>query len=415
MIEDIAPPADMMTTQPDDAAAALNRWLTLAALSLVTGLLVGGVVVSLGIYVPVLERAEGWSATAMGTALTGMLLGMSVSGIVAGAVTARIGAKPTILVGTFLAAAACWLASQAHSEAMFLIAVTILGLGIGAGSMVPSIAVITQRFHKERGLGLGIFFAAMALAAAFLPLAVASWIDAYSWRSALQVTGTAIATSSLTVLPLNLRQSIRDTDADAPKSTIGSAILNARFWMITVAMTLSLVGSQGVLYAAVPYFTEGGVSIVAATRIYSIANFVSVPGMFMVGALADRLGAKRVLPLGLVAQAIGTAGLLIAAPHDTGGLIGIALFALFWGGSAGVAPQLGPMLIHDVAGRKNFGTLLGVNAATTGLVGSSAPLLTAVVKADFGGGYAPVFTLYAAMAVVAMALIRLACRGVQAK
>lgn len=395
--------------EPGKPAEDASRWFTLAALSLVTGMLVGGVVVSLGVYLPVLERTEGWNATAMGTALTGMLLSMSLSGIVAGTVTARVGAKPTILVGTIISAAACWLASHAPSEAMFQIAVALLGLGIGAATMVPSIAVISHRFHQQSGLGLGIFFASMALAAAFLPMGVASWIEAYSWRSALQVTGTAVVISGLTVLPLDLRVSHTDADADAPRTTIRAAILNARFWMITVAMTVSLVASQGVLYAAVPYFTDGGVSIVEATQIYSIANFVSVPGMFMIGALADRLGARRVLTWGLVAQTIGTAGLLMAAPHGIAGWIGIALFALFWGGTAGASPQLGPMLILDVAGRKNFGTMLGVNSATTGLIGAIAPLVTALILSA-GRGYGPVFVLYGGFAVLATVLVHLACR-----
>lgn len=367
--------------------------------------------ISIGVYIPVLELGEKWSTEALGMAATAMLLATSLSGIISGVFSDHFNPRYAIIGGALLASMGAWLAGSAPEIGTFIAAAAMIGTGTGLATMVPSILIISHIFGPHRGLGLGAYFATLAMSAGILPTIVSTLIENTGWRSTLHITSATIAVSSMLMvlarIPKLSDRTLPDCKSDISPATgdrVSSAVCTLSFWAIALAMTLSLISVQGVLFSAVAYFVDSGMSSLKAVNVYGAANLIGMPALFAIGALVDRVGARRVLPIGLVVQGIGTFALLIAITGGFTGWVAIAVFALFWGASSGLPSQVGPMLLEDTFGSLHFGALLGTNTAISGILSAFAPLLTALIR-DVGGSYATVFIICSLMALISAPLI----------
>lgn len=388
-----------------------NIWLTLAVLTIASSLMFGGTIVSLGVYVPVLERGEGWAAEHLGAAATVLLFSISISGIVAGFIIERWRTPHVIFAGVLLVGLGCWLGGATASAGTFISAMAVLGTGLGFATIVPSIPLISRLFGPRRGMALGVYFAMLAFSAGVLPMGVSALIENLGWRMTMHVTAVAILMAGLMLLVINPPaapgKEVGAGGADISTKTgipLGPAMTMWGFWALSVGMALALISVQGVLFSVVAYFVASGMTSFKAVNIFGIANMVGMPALFAIGALTDRLGARRVLPVGLLLQGAGTLTLLFAVQQGAVGWMAIGAFILFWGASSGLSPQVGPMLLEDAFGKRHFSALLGINTAVVGILGALGPFLAAWFR-ETGGSFAAVFIACAMMAFVAAPLV----------
>jgi hypothetical protein len=144
-----------------------------------------------------------------------------------------------------------------------------------------------------------------------------------------------------------------------------------------------------------------------AVAIFSFANLMAVPGLFIGGVLTDRHGARAALPAVMVMQALGTLCLLgIGGPMAAEGGAATGGFILLWGLSGGLPSQIGSLRLAELIGTHAFATMLGVTFTTSGLVGALAPLITAELYERSGGYALPVAAC--GVATLAAALMTLA-------
>ncbi|MGZ3376484.1 MAG: MFS transporter, partial [Phenylobacterium sp.] len=87
-----------------------------------------------------------------------------------------------------------------------------------------------------------------------------------------------------------------------------------------------------------------GIPMVAAVSIYSLEGFSGLFGRLGFGLLGDRFGAKPVLVIGLLAQALGALGYVLAG-NLAGFYAAAALFGFIY---SGVMP------LYSVIARENF-------------------------------------------------------------
>jgi MFS family permease len=117
----------------------------------------------------------------------------------------------------------------------------------------------------------------------------------------------------------------------------------------------------------------------AAVSIYSVEGFAGLFGRIVFGILGDRFGAKRILALGLLAQALGALGYLFAA-----GLVGFyAAASLFGFIYAGVMP------LYAVLARENFplrmmGRVIGGTAMAGSLGMATGPVAGGLIYEALG-------------------------------
>jgi MFS family permease len=121
--------------------------------------------------------------------------------------------------------------------------------------------------------------------------------------------------------------------------------------------------------------------MIAAVSIYSVEGLAGMFGRVGFGVLGDRFGAKPVLVFGLLAQAIGALGYILAG-NLAGFYAAAALFGFIY---AGVMP------LYAVIARENFplrmmGTVIGGTAMAGSLGMATGPIAGGLIY-DAVGGY----------------------------
>ncbi len=373
--------------------------------------MIGGPLVSLTVYIPILGKTEGWSEAALGGAASALLVSLSLASMISGALCDRFSARLTILCGGLLAAGGCLAAARTGNAGGFAGAYVAIGAGLGLATLVPSISVISRVFPDRRGLALGLYFSSLALMAAGSPSITGFLATLSGWRMAMMLTGALIA------LALPLLWFVREperasnhasavTDREQAGLSMSRALLLPQYWILLGAMTLVLANTQGVLFTIVSFLVQGGMPLHKATAIYGVANFCAAPAMVIAGLAADRWGARKVFASAAVLQCAGTLALLGVGAPAAMGYLAAALFCLCWGMTSGVASQLGTVLLQDAVGPRHFGALLGINTAITGLLSAMSPVVAALLR-EAGFSQALIFQYLAGACLLAGPLVYL--------
>jgi len=98
----------------------------------------------------------------------------------------------------------------------------------------------------------------------------------------------------------------------------------------------------------------------------------------VLGIIADKSDARRVLAASLLCCALGTLCLLGVSEMHVGAAC-VGAFVLFWGTSTNSFGQLAPVILAERFGPKNLGTLIGIQFAIAGIAGALAPILTGLL------------------------------------
>jgi MFS family permease len=218
------------------------------------------------------------------------------------------------------------------------------------------------------------------------PLA-ARLISNHDWRASLQILAVLTAVIMIPTALLVRRPPALSSDnvvssaRDEPQSeiTIRQAIKSPQF--ITLALTNFLCCSThaGPIFHTVSYAITCGIPLVAAVSIYSVEGLAGLGGRIAFGFLGDRFGAKRVLVLGLLLQALGALAYYFVRQLSAF----YAVAALFGFIYAGVMP------LYAVLARENFplrimGTIIGGTTMAGSLGMAIGPLAGGLIYDTFG-------------------------------
>ncbi len=129
-------------------------------------------------------------------------------------------------------------------------------------------------------------------------------------------------------------------------------------------------------------------------------NFVVIPAYLLFGLVADKVGAKWTLIISICVSAI-SAPLLWISSASSSGMVAITGFALLWGATSSLLPQLTPMLVHEIVGDRHFSLAMGINVLFFGLAMSVGSIFTGWVF-DQGNGYIPAFQALAVLMALAV-------------
>ena len=377
---------------------AKHAWLPVVALSAITLLIQGCTLMSLGVFLPALAADFGGQA---GGAATAFLLAMSLASLAVGWSLGKVGPRSVLLIGIALSAAGYGLAAMAQDRLALTAAMALSGLGVGASTLVPGIAVITRHHVARRGMALAIFLGAAVVAGALVPPFVGAAMAIWTWRAAMLLCAAVMALACPPLVLLVPGNRIDSGQPTAGPDATGAALRNADFCRIVLAMTLLQLAINGVLFAAVASLMAQGLTQSNAVLAYSSANLLGLPALLMGGLLADRLGARRSLIATALLLAAGTMALMGVRALD---MAGVWLFVMIWGVASALPGQSGSMLLADVVEADAFPRLLGLNTAIISLVGALAPLWTDQMRAA-GGGYGLPISVYAALALMAAPII----------
>ena len=407
-------------SKPDPELTSIGGWLVVAAVSIISFLLVGSTLASLGVYLPVLQADFGWSEQQLGNIAAAMLVGLAVSSIAAGWVLNKIGPRNLLFAGIVVTASGAIWAANAANLAQLTGAMAIIGAGVGAATIIPGATVINRWFLHHRGMAMAFFIGSIVVASAAMPTMTDMIIRATDWRTALTVfAGTAFVVGvGLSMLvrfppprePVESGELEGESEESLSGMTVVEGLTYSRFWLLILALILVQLSINGILYNVIGYLIAQGYSSGNAVSIYSIANLFGLPGLFLCGFLADRYGAARVIPVAALVLALGTFALLPVDAGDWFALPVLGTFVILWGMASGIPSQIGPIILAELVGMRAFPTLMGIKGALVSLVGALAPIATGALFTVQGSYHLP-FMVSGLLAVVAVPMFVLANKG----
>ena len=380
-------------------------WVIVAAGSLLSCVAIGALF-SLAVFLQPMSEATGWSRTGISTTMTIDFLVMGVAAFGWGALTDRFGPRIVVVSGVLLLGLGLVLASRAASLLQFQLIYGIV-VGVAAGAVfAPMIATVTGWFDRRRSLAVSLVSAGMGVA----PMTVApfaQWlIQSYDWRTSFLIIGIA---SWVLLIPAALLVRAAPTAAEGPPGapaeggeglTVGRALRTPQFIVLALTFFFCCAAHSGPIFHVVSYALACGLPAMTAVTIYSAEGIAGLAGRLLFGVLGDRYGARRIVVLGLMVQAIGAGAYYFT--RTAGEFYAVAiLFGMAYGGVmplyAVIAREYFPMRI--------MGTVFGGAAMISSLGMALGPALGGWLFDTYGGyGLLYVGSFGVGVAAVAMAL-----------
>ena len=196
----------------------------------------------------------------------------------------------------------------------------------------------------------------------------------------------------------------RPTEVEEVSFTLREATRTATFWLLCLIQGVNSMANTGIHFHTVPHFTDVGISTAVAASTVSVFTMSQAVAVFGVGALAERVGAKRLLLGSLLTLALG-AFLISEADSAADAYLSVAVY----GSSVGSSILLYNVVWADFFGRKHLGSIRGASLAFQ-LVGNASGSLIAAVLYDMNGDYSTAFTITIAGILMAFAMLLLAKR-----
>jgi MFS family permease len=268
----------------------------------------------------------------------------------------------------------------------------MFGLMVGgsiSAIFAPMMACVTGWFDTHRSLAVSLVSAGMGMAPMTMSPLAAWLITGHDWRATMGIIAALAAALMIPVALLVRRPPILAGEGEAPTSaamddvamTTGQALRSPQFIILLLTNFFCCATHSGPIIHTVSYAVTCGIPMIAAVSIYSVEGLAGMGGRIAFGALGDRFGAKRVLVSGLLVQALGALGYVLAQ-NLAGFYAAAALFGFIY---AGVMP------LYAVIARENFplrmmGMVIGGTAMAGSLGMATGPVVGGLIY-DAVGSY----------------------------
>src|SRR4249920_1332097 len=360
------------------------RWVIVAAGGVLGCVAIGGMF-SLPVFLRPIAQDTGWSVTGVSSAMTIGFLAMACTSMIWGTLSDRFGPLPVVLTGSVVLSASLGLASLATSLVAFQF---IFGLMVGAACaaiFAPMMACVTGWFDTHRSLAVSLVSAGMGMAPMTMSPLVAWLVSSNDWRTTMLilsgVVGSIMIPVSLFVRrppALAAGAAMPGAAGPQPELTRAEALRSAQFLILLATNFFCCATHSGPIIHTVSYAISCGIPMIAAVTIYSVEGLAGMGGRIAFGLLGDRFGAKRVLVLGLLAQAFGALGYVFV--RELAAFYAVAaLFGFIYAGT---------MPLYAVLARENFplrmmGTVIGGTAMAGSLGMATGPLAGGLIYDTF--------------------------------
>ena len=375
-----------------------------------------------GTFFVALERNFGWNRTTLSGAFALSRAEGALLGPIEGFLVDRLGTRRMVVIGYFIMGIGFLFYSQIQEVWHFYVAYLTISLGSGVGGWIAIVTLINNWFARRRAFAMSLAVSGVQLGGLLVPL-MAWGVENHDFRMTSLGIGVVLI---LVAVPAS--RLMRNTPEDmgllpdgeaAPRAdratptaesppdettemTPRQALRTVAFWVIAVARLTSVVSIITLSVHLIPKLTDSGISLITANFILTLYTIVAFFSGFVAGYLADRTSKVAVLFVCMFMQALAMA---ILAMTDS--LPMAMVFAVLWGAGFGGRVPLLTAIIGDFFGRKNFGSILGINMVPSNIAMIFAPLFAGFMF-DLRQSYFIPFIIFAVMGFIGAFIILLA-------
>ena len=376
-----------------------------------------------GTFFVALERNFGWNRTTLSGAFALSRAEGALLGPIEGFLVDRLGTRRMVVIGYFIMGLGFIFYSQIQEVWHFYVAYMAISLGSGVGGWIAIVTLINNWFARRRALAMSVAVSGIQLGGFLVPL-MAWGVETHDFRMTSLGIGVVLILVAIPAsrfihnapedmglqpdgVPIRSSQ-VTDSSSSAPESpdtnemTPRQAMRTMAFWVIAAARLTSVVSIITLSVHLVPKLTDSGISLITANFVVTIYTFVAFLSGFVAGYLADRTSKVLVLFVCMFMQALA---MTILALTDS--LPMAVAFAVLWGAGFGGRVPLLTAIIGDFFGRKNFGSILGINMVPSNIAMIFAPLFAGFMF-DLRQSYFIPFITFAAMGFIGAFIILLA-------
>ena len=375
-----------------------------------------------GTFFVALERNFGWNRTTLSGAFALARAEGALLGPLEGFLVDRLGTRRMVVIGYFVMGLGFIFYSQIQSVWQFYVAYLAISLGSGVGGWIAIVTLINNWFARRRALAMSLAVSGVQLGGFLVPL-MAWGIENHDFR--MTSLGIGIVLIVVAVPASRLMQNVPEdiglrpdgdpspltsdsTASTEPISDQGAemtprqALKTVAFWIIAVARLTSVVSIITLSVHLVPKLTDSGISLITANFVVTLYTFVAFLSGFVAGYMADRTSKVIVLFVCMFMQAVAMGILAL-----TDSLPMALVFAVLWGAGFGGRVPLLTAIVGDFFGRKNFGSILGMNMVPSNIAMIFAPLFAGLMY-DLRQSYFIPFATFAIMGFIGAFVILLA-------
>jgi MFS family permease len=303
----------------------------------------------------------------------GFLLVGLPSGILAGTLIDRIGARFVILAGVGLVGGSMVLMGSMTRFWQFELLCIVEVLGYVLAGPIANQVLIARWFRGRRGQAMGYAYLGLGLGGVVSPLLINFLTRNLGWRHALELVGALIM---LVLFPVGIwvtrsgpeelgltsegraeREVAQKHSTPKDSDSVGTAqaVRSVAFWLIIAGSTLVIGAIGAVIQHLILFLKDTGYSATNASRFSTILLTSSLGGRVVVGYLADRFRKTHIMAFFYFL--IGASVFLLSVQHSAAGLW---TFAIVFGFSMGADYMLIPLVTAECFGTASLGKLLAL-------------------------------------------------------
>lgn len=361
-------------------------WCIVAIAVAANMLVVGATYSAFGLFVLPVSAEYGLSRANMNTALILLNLAAAVVAPLLGRLLDRYRAQRIMMICALLLGLSFTALGLSRSLWLSAAFMTLpLAAGINGAAGLTMNVLVARWFVAQRGRAMALSVLGLSLGSVVVTPLVGVLIEASGWRTALLVIGAAQA-----ILLLLLAQFVRErpgpdeveTGARPPAAAaagagkpaaaaptgplpVGAILRMPQFWSIALSAAMALGMAQALTVSIVPLALDGGMTMLQATSLVSAMGVAAILSKLVLAVVADKVDRVVLLACLFVLGAALNAALLASDGYPL-----LFAMAILMGVIIGALAPLVYTLLADRFGAASFGTVRGLSAPISSLMGA---------------------------------------------
>jgi MFS family permease len=335
--------------------------------SFVAILAIYGTRYAFGIFFKPMMNEFGWTSavTAGAFSLSAAMEGLLAIGM--GWLTDKLGPRVVLTIAGVISAAGYLALYWTNSVWQFYLFFAILGIGAGS-TFVPILTTIPRWFFQKRGTMAGVVLCGISLGT-LIASPLSNWlISIFNWRTSFLILGGVVLVLTVSAAqflrsdpaekglrPYGQDLHSRKTGSSAWGFTLREAAVTRQFWEILAIFFAFGFCALAIMVYIAPYAIDNKIPPATAASLVATVGGVSIVGRLTMGSLADRIGNKQCMLIGLAIMAAAVILLLFSS-----NIWMLYAFAVIFGFAYGsIGPSQSPAVV-ECFGLKHHGQVFGV-------------------------------------------------------